>query len=100
MERGGEDPEAETGFSKDRTLRRVRDAALRIEALTARQREVLHLIAAGESNAQIARGLEIAQATVENHIKEVKARLREGSRPMLAVIGYLDLTEAVPGPDD
>ncbi|HET6530973.1 MAG TPA: response regulator transcription factor [Actinoplanes sp.] len=48
--------------------------------LTAREREVLGLIAAGLANAAIARRLGLAPNTVSNHISNIFAKLRVASR--------------------
>lgn len=44
--------------------------------LTAREREVLELIAQGRSNAQIAEGLVLSQKTVRNHVSNVFTKLQ------------------------
>ena len=43
--------------------------------VTARQRDLLHLLAAGHTNAQIARRLGITEGTVRTHLKNIYARL-------------------------
>jgi DNA-binding NarL/FixJ family response regulator len=48
--------------------------------LTARERQVLELIAAGLSNSAIARRLDLATKTVSNHISAVLAKLRVADR--------------------
>ncbi len=48
--------------------------------LTAREREVLDLIAGGRNNAQIARTLEITGKTVSNHISAIFAKLQVAER--------------------
>ena len=65
-----------------------------VEALTARQRDVLALMAEGNSNAAIARRLEIAEKTVVQHTSLVYDRLGitesdEHHRRVLAVVRYL-----------
>ncbi|WP_020668125.1 response regulator [Amycolatopsis nigrescens] len=48
--------------------------------LTAREREVLVLIARGQSNSTIARALSLSPKTVRNHISSVFAKLRVADR--------------------
>ena len=48
--------------------------------LTARERDVLGLIAGGESNAAIARKLVLSPHTVSNHISSIFAKLQVASR--------------------
>jgi DNA-binding NarL/FixJ family response regulator len=62
--------------------------------LTAREREVLALMAEGRSNAGIARQLWLAEGTVEKHIRHILAKLRlpetrDDHRRVLAVVTYL-----------
>jgi two-component system NarL family response regulator len=63
--------------------RRVTDARLAI--LTAREREIAHLIGTGESNKQIARQLSITERTVKAHLSEVFRKLGVGDRLRLAL---------------
>ncbi|QSB03972.1 ATP-binding protein [Natronoglycomyces albus] len=49
-------------------------------SLTAREREVLTLAAAGLANRQIARRLEISQRTVEVHVSKILAKTKTASR--------------------
>jgi LuxR family maltose regulon positive regulatory protein len=51
-----------------------------IEPLTRRELDVMQLIAAGESNAEIARDLYIAVGTVKNHVKNIYSKLNVHSR--------------------
>lgn len=72
--------------------RRVRDDPL--DRLSAREREVLALIAEGRSNAGIADALTIAEKTVEFHVSSIFSKLNlEGSagehRRVLAVLAFL-----------
>lgn len=72
--------------------RRVRDDPL--DRLSAREREVLALIAEGRSNAGIADALTIAEKTVEFHVSSIFSKLDlEGSagehRRVLAVLAFL-----------
>jgi NarL family two-component system response regulator LiaR len=50
------------------------------DALTEREREVLHLVALGRSNKEIARHLQIAEDTVKTHVKHILAKLGVQSR--------------------
>jgi DNA-binding NarL/FixJ family response regulator len=71
--------------------RRARDP---LEGLTAREREVLALMAEGRSNTGIARNLWIAEGTVEKHVHSILAKLRlpetdDDHRRVLAVMAFL-----------
>jgi DNA-binding NarL/FixJ family response regulator len=56
-------------------LNASRTRASAADALTAREREVLILVAAGLNNGQIARRLDIAERTVKSHLHSVFQRL-------------------------
>ncbi|WP_041259801.1 response regulator [Pseudofrankia inefficax] len=63
--------------------------------LTAREREVLALVAEGRSNAGIARRLWISEGAVEKHVRSILAKLQlpageEDHRRVLAVLTFLD----------
>ena len=63
--------------------------------LTAREREVLALMAEGRSNAGIARALWVTEGTVEKHVHSILMKLRlpeteDDHRRVLAVVAYLD----------
>ena len=66
-----------------------------LEEVTAREREVLSLMAEGRSNAGIARALWVTEGTVEKHIGSVLTKLdlfagEDDHRRVLAVLTYLD----------
>jgi DNA-binding NarL/FixJ family response regulator len=60
-------------------LAEMRDAAFRRQAspsvLTARQQELLRLVAGGQTNRQIARHLHISEGTVRKHLENIYLRL-------------------------
>lgn len=56
-----------------------------IELLSAREREVLALIACGDSNKLIARKLDIAETTVKIHVQHILRKLQLTSRVQAAV---------------
>lgn len=64
------------------------------EALTAREKEVLHLICAGYSNKEIAELLSLAEGTVKNHVSNLLQKLdaRDRTRAALKALqqGHLD----------
>ena len=59
------------------------DAAL--ESLSGREREILALIARGDSNKLIARELDIAETTVKVHVQHIFRKLKLSSRVQVAV---------------
>lgn len=75
-------------------LSRSRDP---LDALTAREKEVLGLMAQGLSNTAIAKTIVVTQGAVENHISNIFAKLRleasrDENRRIRAVLTYLDST--------
>ena len=50
------------------------------ETLTERETEVLHLLAQGRSNKEIARDLQVVEDTVKVHVKHILAKLGVQSR--------------------
>ncbi len=65
-----------------------------IRALTAREREVLALMAEGRSNTAIARALVVSEGAVEKHVRSIFTKLdlppdEEQHRRVLAVLAYL-----------
>jgi DNA-binding NarL/FixJ family response regulator len=72
--------------------RRVTDP---LEELSAREREVLELMAEGRSNAGIAHRLWVTEGTVEKHVHSIMGKLglratEEDHRRVLAVIAFLE----------
>jgi DNA-binding NarL/FixJ family response regulator len=72
-------------------VRRRRDP---LASLSAREREVLALIAEGHSNTAIARHLVVSEAAVGKHVGNILAKLRlpqtdDTNRRVLAVLAYL-----------
>ena len=72
--------------------RRRRDP---LDVLTAREREVLELMAQGSSNAGIARQIYVSEGTVEKHVRSILTKLDlpesdSTHRRVLAVLKYLD----------
>jgi DNA-binding CsgD family transcriptional regulator len=62
--------------------------------LTSRQRQLLGLVAAGYTNAQIARRLDIAEGTVRKHLENINRRLQVSSRT--AAVTRACHTQALP----
>jgi len=64
-----------------------RDATA-LEALTAREREVLALIGAGRTNAEIAAELVLGEGTVKTHVNHVFAKLELRDRAAAVVLAF------------
>lgn len=72
----------------------ARSARVSLDTLSARERDVIRLMAEGKSNAGIAADLHLSLRTVESHIGHIMSKLdvedsAEGHRRVLAVLRFL-----------
>ena len=61
-----------------------------VARLTPRQKDLLHLVAAGHTNTQIARRLGISEGTVRTHLENIYERLQVSSRTAAVTRGLAD----------
>jgi DNA-binding NarL/FixJ family response regulator len=73
--------------AEDRSQRR-REALEQLQALTEREREVLVEIGRGRSNAEIAAGLHMSEATVKSHVTHLFDKLGATNRVQLAIAAF------------
>ncbi|WFR82947.1 response regulator transcription factor [Arthrobacter sp. Y-9] len=59
-----------------------------LDSLTPREREVFEMIAAGDSNPEIAARLFVSEATVKTHVGHVLAKMQARDRVQLVVMAY------------
>jgi DNA-binding NarL/FixJ family response regulator len=70
------------------STRRRRDARVRVDALTPREREVLTAVGRGRSNAEIAAELHMSEATVKSHVSHLFDKLAVTNRVQVAIAAY------------
>jgi DNA-binding CsgD family transcriptional regulator len=63
-----------------------------VPRLTPRQKDLLHLLAAGHTNAQIARRLSVTEGTVRSHLENIYERLHVSSRTAAVTRAFPDRT--------
>ena len=73
--------------TEDRTTRR-QEALDRLFALSERERDVLVEIGQGRSNAEIAAGLFLSEATIKSHITHLFEKLAATNRVQLAIAAF------------
>ena len=86
-------------FTVPDLIRTVRDISKASLGLSARESEVMDLIAGGRSNGEIARELFLSEKTVKNHVNRIYSKLGVSSRATAIALWRGTLT-VVPAVDD
>lgn len=77
-----------TKLGGGRRMSRIASAQDRIADLTDREREVLALVGAGLSNAEIARRLHLVEGTIKSHVSAILTRMGVKNRVQAALVAY------------
>ncbi len=86
-------------FTVPDLIRTVRDISKASLGLSARESEVMDLIASGRSNGEIARELFLSEKTVKNHVNRIYSKLGVSSRAT-AIALWRGILTTVPAADD
>jgi DNA-binding NarL/FixJ family response regulator len=76
------------GKLRDSGLSRAATARTQVRTLTERERDVLALLGAGMSNAQIAHRLHLVEGTVKGHVSAILTRLDLANRVQAAILAH------------
>ena len=78
----------------------IADHVLAAEGLTVREAEILRLVSAGTSNAEIARTLWVTEQTVKFHLSNVFRKLGVSNRTQASHHAHVHRIVDVPTPSD